>query len=95
MAYECYPVDADYRVVSPGWWGFRGTGLEYDDTVPGLVGPEADRDRPLGERTSRFVKVVTDNVLRTFAEGRVGKRHPARDNVGKFDLPLANSVSAS
>ena len=152
MAYECYPVDADYRVVSPGWWGFRGTGLGYGDTVPGLVGPEADRvypdrstprplqilshssyscrgvatstqsayyttpsgagvfaagtlrwgcalidacDRPLGERASRFVKVVTDNVLRAFAEGRVGKRHPARDNVGKFDLPLANSVSAS
>lgn len=152
MAYECYPVDADYRVVSPGWWGFRGTGLGYGDTVPGLVGPEADRvyplrstprplqilshasyscrgvttstqsvyyttrsgagvfaagtlrwgcalidacDRPLGERASRFVKAVTDNVLKAFADGRVGRRHPARDNVGKFDLPVVNSVSAS
>ncbi len=152
MQYECYPVDADYVIVSPRWWGFQGTGLGYGDRVPGLVGPEADRvypgartprplqilsnttydcrgvttstqssyytsdsgagvftagtlrwgcalvdtcDRPLGARVSRFVGSVTDNVLREFATGPVGTRHPARDNIDDFDLPVANLVSAS
>jgi hypothetical protein len=46
MQYECYPVDADYVVVSPGWWGFRGTGVRAGTRIPGLVGPEADRVYP-------------------------------------------------
>lgn len=24
--YECFPVDEPYRVATPRWWGFRGTG---------------------------------------------------------------------
>jgi len=152
MLYECFPVDADYRVVSPTWWGFAGTGVRYGDLIPGLVGPESDRvypnpstprplqilsdsridcrgtttssqsvyytttagagvfaagtlrwgcalvdrcERPLGERTRAFVRVVTDNLLEAFARGQVGKRHPAHDNVREFDLPLVNGVSAS
>ena len=27
MMYECYPVDTDYVVASPRWWGFRGAGV--------------------------------------------------------------------
>lgn len=46
MQYECYPVDADYVIASPRWWGFRGTGMSAGDHVPGLVGPEADRVYP-------------------------------------------------
>jgi hypothetical protein len=46
MQYECYPVDTDYVVASPDWWGFRGTGLRRGDHVEGLVGPEADRVYP-------------------------------------------------
>lgn len=46
MQYECYPVDADYVVVSPRWWGFRGTGVQQGERIPGLVGPEADRVYP-------------------------------------------------
>ena len=33
-------------MVSPGWWGFRGTGFGRGERVPGLVGPEADRVYP-------------------------------------------------
>lgn len=152
MLYECYPVDTDYRVVSPRWWGFRGTGVRDGSLIPGLVGPESDRvypdgntprplqilshstfdcrgmvtstesvyyttesgagvftagtlrwgcalvdrcERPLGEKTRRFVRIVTGNLLRAFATGPVGSRHPARDNVRRFDLPLVNTVSAS
>ncbi len=46
MLYECYPVDADYVVVSPKWWGFAGTGVRYGTAIPGLVGGESDRVYP-------------------------------------------------
>jgi hypothetical protein len=46
MLYECYPVDADYVVVSPRWWGFAGTGVSYGTAIPGLVGGESDRIYP-------------------------------------------------
>ena len=152
MLYECYPVDTDYRVVSPGWWGFAGTGARHGTTVEGLVGGESDRvypdartprplqvlshnwfscrgvptttqsvyytvpsgagvftagtlrwgcalanacDRDLPSRTSAFAERVTENVLHRFAEGPVGRKHPARDNLAAFDLPLVNTVSAS
>ncbi len=152
MQYECFPVNASYRVVSPGWWGFRGTGVRYGDQFPGLVGPEADRvypDRrtprpmqvlshtvypcrgdqtssqsvyyttdsgagvftagtlrwgcavidaceyPLSAQTRQFVRIVTGNVLRAFAAGPVGRRHPAEDNVDDFGLSTLNSVTAS
>ena len=52
-------------------------------------------DRPLGPGTRDFVRRVTDNLLRGFADGPVGLSHPARDNVDLFDLPLVNTVSAS
>ena len=52
-------------------------------------------ERPLGERTAGFVHVVTDNLVRGFARGPVGRTHPARDNVGDFHLPTTNEVSAS
>jgi hypothetical protein len=38
---------------------------------------------------------VTGNVLRGFATGPVARRHPAKDNVGDFDLSPVNAVSAS
>ena len=46
MQYECYPVDTDYVVATPGWWGFAGTGVRAGTHIPGLVGPEADRVYP-------------------------------------------------
>ena len=58
MQYECYPVDTDYVVASPGWWGFRGTGVRRGDHVHGLVGPEADRVYPDG-RLPRPLQVLS------------------------------------
>ena len=46
MRYECFPVDAPYRVVSPHWWGYRGTRVRYGSEFPHLVGVEADRVYP-------------------------------------------------
>jgi hypothetical protein len=46
MQYECYPVDEDYRIMTPGWWGFRGTGVRRGTVFPGLIGPESDRVYP-------------------------------------------------
>jgi hypothetical protein len=152
MLYECYPVTADYRIVTPRWWGFAGTGVHRGSVVHGMVGGETDRvypdrhmprplqvlsdtpygcrgvptssqavyyttpsgagvfaagtlrwgcalvdacDSAVGRATTRFVRIVTGNLLRAFAAGPVGTVHPARDNVGRFDLPLRTTVSAS
>lgn len=52
-------------------------------------------DRRLGPATARFTRAVTATVLREFARGPVGERHPARDNVDDFDLSTVNTVPAS
>jgi hypothetical protein len=153
MLYECFPVDAPYRVVSPHWWGFRGTGVHAGTSFPHLVGVEADRvypipstprplqilsyavyscggfptsaesvyyttpsgagvfntgtllwicalnpacqQGPFDQNTRRFVARVTDTVLRTFAAGPAGLKHPAHDNVARFNLSPTNQVPAS
>lgn len=62
MQYECYPVDEDYVVVSPRWWGFRGTGLGHGDRIEGLVGPEADRVYP-DRLTPRPLQVLSHTMF--------------------------------
>ena len=47
MEYECFPVDAPFRVASPGWWGFAGTGARRGEELDHLVGVEADRVYPV------------------------------------------------
>jgi len=47
MLYECYPVDAAWQVESPGWWGYRGTGVRRGTSFPHLVRMEADRVYPV------------------------------------------------
>ena len=61
MQYECYPVAAAYRVVSPGWWGFRGTGVRRGTSFDGLVGNEADRVYP-DQRTPRPLQVLSNST---------------------------------
>lgn len=46
VRYECFPVDTAYRVATPGWWGFAGTGVTAGSTFAHLVGVEADRVYP-------------------------------------------------
>jgi hypothetical protein len=59
MLYECYPVTADYRIVTPRWWGFAGTGVHAGSVVRGLVGGETDRVYP--DRWSpRPLQVLSD-----------------------------------
>ena len=36
----------DLVVATPGWFGFRGTGVTRGEHVHGLIGPEADRVYP-------------------------------------------------
>jgi N,N-dimethylformamidase beta subunit-like, C-terminal len=58
MQYECFPVDTAYRVVSPNWWGFRGTAVRAGDAFPHLVGIEADRVYPV-RSTPRPLQVLS------------------------------------
>jgi hypothetical protein len=52
-------------------------------------------EHALGARTRDFVRTVTDNLLRAYAGGPVGRSYPARDTVGRYDLPDVNTVGAS
>jgi hypothetical protein len=45
--YESNPVTADYVVVSPDAWVFRGTGARTGTSIRGLVGDEYDRVNPV------------------------------------------------
>jgi hypothetical protein len=57
MDYECFPVEAPFRVVSPHWWGFAGNGVRAGTQFPGLVGVEADRVYPARD-TPRPLEVL-------------------------------------
>jgi len=61
MLYECFPVDAPYRIASPGWWGFHGTGVRAGTEFPHLVADEADRVYP-GPQTPRPIQVLSHVV---------------------------------
>jgi hypothetical protein len=47
MLYECYPVDTAWRVTTPNWWGYHGTGVRRGTAFPHLVRMEADRVYPV------------------------------------------------
>lgn len=57
--YECYPVDEPYRVASPRWWGFRGTGAKAGTELSHLVADEADRVYPVPS-TPRPLQILSD-----------------------------------
>lgn len=57
MRYECFPVDAAFRIVTPRWFGFDRTGVRRDDSFDHLVGVEADRVYPL-RSTPRPLQIV-------------------------------------
>jgi hypothetical protein len=57
MLYECFPVDAPFRVASASWWGFAGTGVRSGDSFAHVVGVEADRVYPV-ESTPRPLEIV-------------------------------------
>lgn len=57
MEYECFPVDAPYRVVTPHWWGFRGTNVTAGTAFAHLVGVEADRVYPVAS-TPRPLQIL-------------------------------------
>lgn len=44
---------------------------------------------------NRFVAAVTDNLLKAFATGPVGRLHPARDNLEDLHAPTRNTTGAA
>ena len=86
MQYECYPVDTDYVIASPDWWGFRGTGVRRGDHVAGLVGPEADRVYPDG-RLPRPLQVLSHSPYscRGVTTSSQSVYYTARSGAGVFN----------
>jgi len=60
--YEGYPAIADYVVLSPGAWPFKGTGVSEGTTFPVLVGIEYDRVTP-GYPLQRPIQVLAHSPL--------------------------------
>ncbi len=58
MLYECFPVNEPYRVVSPGWWGYRDTRVRFGTRFRSLVGVEADRVYPI-RSTPRPLQILS------------------------------------
>jgi hypothetical protein len=40
--YNCFPATGTFTVVTPGFWGFAGTGARAGTRYEGIVGPEVD-----------------------------------------------------
>jgi hypothetical protein len=55
----------------------------------------ATRDRPhgIGATATAFVRRVTANVLRAFADGPAAARYPARDNLAAMHEYAGDPVS--
>ena len=53
-----FPVDQPYRVATPTWWGFRGTGVHSGTEFPHLVAWEADRVYPV-HSTPRPLQILS------------------------------------
>jgi hypothetical protein len=60
--YESNPVSADFAVVSPDAWLFRGTGVRKGSRFRGLVGIEYDRVNP-GDPVERPIQVLSHSPL--------------------------------
>ncbi len=60
--YEGYPAIADYVVLTPGAWMFRGTGVSAGTSFPVLVGIEYDRVTP-GFPVQRPIQVLAHSPL--------------------------------
>lgn len=85
-----FPVSTDYVVQTPS-----GAGVFTAGTLRWGCALLDHCDHDTGAATARFVARVTDNVLRGFAQGPVGERHPAVDNVADFSLAPHDLVPAS
>ena len=44
--------------------------------------------------TTRFTRQVTSNLLRAMMAGPMGRAHPSRSNIGRFDLPRTNTTGS-
>jgi hypothetical protein len=60
--YESNPVDADYVVVAPDAWVFRGTGVSKGTKFVGLVGIEYDRVNP-DSTVERPIQILAHSPL--------------------------------
>lgn len=55
--YECYPVQGDWVVTTPDWFGYAGTGVSAGSRIADVVGVESNRAYPV-EGTPDTLQVV-------------------------------------
>jgi hypothetical protein len=73
--------------TAPGGAGVFNTG-----TMRWVESLKGDGAHGIPPETARFTRRVTENLLRSFAQGPAGRRHPARDNMASYHPYLGDPV---
>ncbi|MDX6351749.1 MAG: hypothetical protein QOF84_6539 [Streptomyces sp.] len=69
-----------------------GAGVFNTGTMRWVESLRGDGAHGIPPYTARFTRRVTENLLRAFAQGPAGRRHPARDNLAAFRPYAADPI---
>jgi len=78
-----------YYTTASGAGVFATGTMNWTRALPRADGSTGDRP------AKEFVGAVTGNLLREMAEGPMGRRHPARDDSQRVELPAHNTSGAA
>lgn len=95
LSYNCFPARGAYRVETPDFWGFAGTGVQRGTVFPGLVGVEIDRAWPLPD-TPRPLQVVASSPVLCHGLPTVAQSsyYTTRSGAGVFSVGTMNWTCA-
>ena len=71
-----------------------GAGVYNSGTMRWVEAIYGDAPHGIGGTTPDFVRQVTANVLRAFADGPAAARHPAHDNLAAVDEHAGSPIGA-
>jgi hypothetical protein len=71
-----------------------GAGVFNCGTMRWVEALYGDQPHGIGGKTPGFVRAVTANVLRAFADGPAAARHPAHDNLASVDEHVGSPIGA-
>jgi hypothetical protein len=71
-----------------------GAGVFNCGTMRWVEALYGDGPHGIGGATPGFVRAVTTNVLRAFADGPAAAKYPAHDNLAAIDEPVGSPVGA-
>jgi hypothetical protein len=73
----------------------RGAGVFNCGTMRWVEALYGDEPHGIGGAAPGFVRAVTTNVLRAFADGPAAAKYPAHDNLAAIDEPVGSPIGAT